>query len=78
MPAIVKDFLSMTAVVGALSAFFVFATSRWVDGVEADVRQIKYEGAARQTKIVQLETLMGEVRDSLRRIEDKLDRAVKR
>ena len=74
MAKFVQDFLTTAGIVSALFAFFVFASHKWIVGVEDEVFHQRAELKQHQDEIVELKTLMREVRDALKEINRKLDR----
>lgn len=76
MPKVIKDFLSISAIVGALSMFFVFASNKWILGVETAISEVRIEQVAKEKRLSRIEAIIQEIRDRLERIERKLDRVV--
>lgn len=74
MPKIIQDFIGAAAIVGALAMFFVFASSRWIDGVEGELRSLAERTHAQDTKSAAFETILAEIRDRLEKIDKKIDR----
>ena len=73
MPKALKDFLSVSAIVGALFSFFVFASSRWIN--EVDAKAATSAGEIVTIKVM-LAEIKGDILTRLERIERKIDRMI--
>lgn len=73
MPKALKDFISASALVGALFSFFVFASNKWISNVEADVATLKESALRGDKAIVEITATSRDVLHRLERIEHKLD-----
>lgn len=73
-----KDAISITALTGALCAFFVFASQRWIGSVEAQFESLKAVETKHGERIVTIETSVSNQTSRLDRIEYKIDRLLAR
>ncbi len=83
MAPIVKNFITTTAAIAALSVFFGFAARHWIEGIEADINLLKEARAVDIQRITIVDVRYEEmtqriknIESSMHRIEDKIDRLI--
>lgn len=83
MAPIVKNFITTTAAIAALSVFFAFAARHWIEGVEADINILKEGRAVELQRLAIVDVRYAEIsqriqniESSILRIEDKIDRLI--
>ena len=70
--------LVVSTLVAGFVGFFTWSSKRWVDGIEKDISQLQKTAYNFNSRLVAVETGLKEIRNSLERIEEKLDKVISR